>query len=479
MPFRAVTEKQNMKLYTMTGWLAVLCLSAGMVVAQETNDTEKLKEQLKQIQETFDKQQQEMRERFERMLREQQAQIDSLKKQIEASQTAAVATVAPTNAAPAVPATQTADVEELKTQVEGLTSASKRTSVNQFNPGIGFAVDSIFSYTSKGEKTAGLDRPGGFDANLRTAELNLEATVDPFAKAYGVIAASADAATGEAALGVEEASVITTSLPWNLTAQGGRFFGDFGRFSYVHDHDLPFVFRPLVLDRYIGGESRTDGAQVNYLFPTAHYVSLTLGLGNGFGADAGPTPINGYRSLGGVNYWGHLSTYFDLTSDLNLETGVSGLADERAQGILTDPAQRDRFIGASDITLRYQPLGSSIHRGLTWGTEVLVNSARFETGPGQLDRENSAGLYSYVETKLTREVKAGFLFDWMEDPALRSAQTYRYSPYLTWNPSEFQTFRLQYSHTQPNAATGIRPSDAVYLQWTAIIGRHVHGFKQR
>jgi hypothetical protein len=445
--------------------------------AQETNETDKVSRQIQQLQESFEKQQREMRENFERMIREQQAQIEALKKQIANAPTNAVAATPPTNAAPAAASAE--DVDELRQRVDELTTASKRTSINQFNPGIGFVVDSIFSYTSRGEEAAGLNRPGGFDAFLRTAELNLEASVDPFAKAYGVIAGSADARTGEAALQVEEASIVTTSLPWHLTVQGGRFFGEFGRLSYVHDHDLPFVFRPLVLDRYIGGESRTDGAQVNYLFPTTHFLSLTAGLGNGFGAEAGPTPITGFRSLSGVNYWGRLGTYFDLTPNLNLETGLSWLANGEAQGILTDPTERDRFVGDVDITLRYQPLGSTIYQGYVWGTEVLFNSANFETDPGVFNRENSVGLYSYLEKKLSRQFKVGFLFDWLEDPANNSAQTFRYSPYITWNPSEFQFLRLQFSHTEPNSATGLRSSEAIYLQWDAIIGRHVHGFKQR
>jgi hypothetical protein len=72
-------------------------------------------------------------------------------------------------------------------------------------------------------------------------------------------------------------------------AEGRRFFGEFGKLSYIHDHELPFVNRPLALDQYIGGESRTDGAQLNWLLPTPHYVSLTTGFGVGFGGDS---PLN-------------------------------------------------------------------------------------------------------------------------------------------------------------------------------------------
>jgi hypothetical protein len=477
-----------MKAIAVIGLCSALGLNALIVRAQETNQIESVNQRLKQLQEQFEQQQRQMRQSFERMVQQQQAEIEALKKKVAEMQAAAAPVPAPTNtmagatATNMAPAVSAEEVKDLKERVDELEAGAKRSPINQFNPGIGFVVDTIFSYTSTSKDETAFTRghrPGGFDADLRTAELNLEASVDPFAKAYGVISASADARTGEATMEVEEASAVTTSLPGHLTVQGGRFFAEFGRLAYVHDHDLPFVFRPLVLDRYIGGESRTDGAQVNYLFPTEHFISLTVGLGNGFGANAGPTPTVGYRSLAGVSYWGRLSTYFDLTPNLNLETGISGVADSRANGLATDPTQRDRFIGGTDITLRYQPLSSSVYRGVVWGTEVLYNSANFETDPGIFNRERSVGLYSYVETKLSRQFKGGFLFDWLEDPANNEAVTYRYSPYVTWNPSEFQLLRLQYSRTQPSSATGFRPSDGVYLQWTAIIGRHVHGFKQR
>jgi hypothetical protein len=457
------------------------------VGAQEPPDLKDVSRQLKQLQENFDRQQRELRAQFEKQVREQQAQIEALQRQVEALQKPAPpGATSPPGAASATGGVATNTIEALSRRVDELTAASKRTFVSQFNPGIGFVGDTIFSYTSRGNDQTGQDRPGGADAFLRTVELSLEATVDPFARAYGVISGSADAQSGETSLGVEEAALVTTSLPWNLTVQAGRFFGDFGRLSYVHDHDLPFVYRPLVLDAYIGGESRTDGAQVNYLFPTDHYISLTAGVGDSFGGDAGPNAVGAYRSLNELNYWGHLSTFFDLSQNLNLETGVSGLMDDRAEG-RGGIAERRRRIAAADITLRYQPLGATLHRGWTWGTEVLYNSAAFDRDPdgtpatGDEYRSNvgALGLYSYLETKLSRRLKAGFLFDWMEDPADRHNRTSRYSPYLTLNPSEFQVLRLQYSHTAPNAGTGLRPSDAVYLQWQFILGRHVHGFKQR
>ena len=143
--------------------------------------------------------------------------------------------------------------------------------------------------------------------NQRSVELNIAASVDPFAKGYAVLNASADPITGEATLGVEEAAIQTTSLPCNLELKAGRFFGEFGRLAYIHDHELPFVNRPLVLDQYIGGESRTDGAQLNWLLPIEHYVSLTRAWAMVLAA--APNDINDnnngdFRPFGGLSlFW--------------------------------------------------------------------------------------------------------------------------------------------------------------------------------
>jgi len=53
--------------------------------------------------------------------------------------------------------------------------------------------------------------------------------------------------------------------------------------------------------------------------------------------------------------------------------------------------------------------------------------------------------------------------------------TLAYSPYLTVWASEFQRIRLEYQYLD---APGNHESQ-FFLQWTAIIGSHVHGFRDR
>ena len=376
-----------------------------------------------------------------------------------------------------------------------------------FNPSIGLVGESVFSYRSQGSKLTGSDRPGGWDVNQRSVELNLAAAVDPFAKAYAVINASADPITGEATATVEEAALQTTSLPDNLELKVGRFFGEFGRLAYIHDHELPFVNRPLVLDQYIGGESRTDGVQLNYLVPIEHYVSLTAGLGDGFGEapnDTGDFKNGDFIPFGGLSFWGRGSTSFDLTPNLSLEPGVSGLlnpATPNRGGMLALPngnpvtlpefpgsrlSQTERSLEGVDFVLSYKPLSENQFKSITWGTEFLHGGNTYDVIPtagskfSPFNRSvDSMGMYSYLTYKWSREWSAGFLFDWDEDAWNNAIRTYAFSPYLTWATSHWSQIRLQYTHTEPNALSGLRPDDAVYLQWAWIIGSHAHGWQQR
>ena len=357
-------------------------------------------------------------------------------------------------------------MEELKEQVGRVAEAQKQEFLSKYNPSIGFVGETLFGYRSQPAKFTypfpGADiRPGGFDVFQRSMELNLAGSVDPFARAYAVLNASADPITGEATVGLEEAAIVTTSLPWGLTVKAGRFFGEFGRLSYIHDHELPFVFRPLVLDSFIGGESRTDGAQINWLLPLSHYVSLTAGVGNAFGSP--PNNVGDFRKFTGFNFWGRLSTYFDLTPNLSFEPGLSWLfnpntLDRGGVFLLPDGntiAERERRVAGVDVMLRYQPLRNNQFKSLTWGTEVLFSDNRYDaTAPDGtlLNSRNigSYGLYSYLAYRFHREWTAGFEFQWLQNAQDKHQQTYAYSPYITWYPSHWNMLRLQYTYTQPS-----------------------------
>ncbi|MGD0487201.1 MAG: hypothetical protein ABSB94_08405 [Syntrophorhabdales bacterium] len=481
---------------TMIGLVLLLIFSSGAFAQTQTMD-----DRIKTLEETLKKQEQTVQElknlqetlkKQEQAIEDQRKLIEQLKIEIAHAQVQAPAPAAGNEAKAAMaPAEVQRQVQELTEKVEQVAETQKKFIPSVFNPSIGFVGETLFSYNNRplSQTGNGSGRPGGYDVNLRSVELNAAASVDPFARGYIVLNADVDPITGDATTRVEEASIVTTSLPWNLTVQGGRFFGEFGRLGYIHDHELPFVNRPMVLDQYIGGESRTDGVQINYLLPIPHYVSLTMGAGTQFGGTT--SNVSDFRPFGGLAFWGRSSTYFDLTPNISLEPGISGLLNPKTDSpnaVFTQPdgstfTERERRLAGADLVLAYRPLQNNQFKSVTWGTEVLKSSNRYDvtTSDGSFSNRTvgSLGLYSYLAYRFHRQWTVGFLYEWLENAQNNQARTSAYSPYITWYLSHWNQLRLQYTHTDNNVATGLKPSDAVYLQWAWIIGSHAHGWQQR
>jgi len=345
------------------------------------------------------------------------------------------------------------------------------------NPSMGLVLDA--NIQKRG--TAG----GLFD--FRSAELGIAASIDPFARMYSFINGTKDGVE------VDEAAAITTSLPYNLTAKGGRFLADFGRFPKYHEHELPFVNEPLSIDRMVGGETQADGAELYYLFPTPFFMRATFGAVNKMGEGNDRIDNTVLRSGSQFTYLGRLNTYFDLTDNHSIELGTS-LAYTPSVRLAGDVSGGSRMLNGVDLTYRYQPLGSSVYQGLTWGSEFYANSERFpfdievpnEDDPSILEtrtvgkRQQSYGGYSYVDFKLNKNWSTGFLLDYapvIDNPRQR---TLSYSPYLTWNISEFNRLRFQYSYLSNNfKADKAEKGNQFFVQWTTVIGAHTHGFLTR
>lgn len=246
----------------------------------------------------------------------------------------------------------------------------------------------------------------------------------------------------------------------------------------------------MVLDEYIGGESRSDGFQVNWLMPVEHYISLTAGAGNGLGGED-PFQQNpgSRRTFRGLTFWGRLSSSFDLSPNWELETGLSGLLNDKTQSEGEDPAlmQKQRQLAGLDLKLTYFPLRDNQFRSFTWGTEMLYSDNSYladpDETPGTGDEFNqdvgSLGLYSYVTYKWSRHWSAGFLYDWLQSATDSNDETAAYSPFVTYALSHWNQLRLQYTYTDQDPVSGLEDNDALYLQWTWIIGAHSHGWQQR
>ena len=409
------------------------------------------------------------------------------------------------------------ELEQKKAEADRVTAVEQSVKAVQespsiLNPSIGMAIDTTFEHRE--------DTDGEF--RLRSAELGLSAEIDPYARAYAFIAAT------EAGVEIEEAAVQTTALPVNVTA--GRFFADFGRLTQFHQHELPFVNTPLSMNRLVGGESLGTGFQWRYLFPTPFYLSLTGGVFNEIGhshahgeeahaeeahaegehengehengeehpeceeheddeegdehgdehgeeeceehADEG-----GSRSLENLTYLGRLHAFFELSETWNLEVG-SSLAHTPSTEMGEEDSRRS-LIGA-DVTLRHRPLVPGFYEGLTIAGEWFVNRQDFH----DVGTVTARGGYAYANWDLDPELPGkwslGLLLDSAPEPEHPSDKTLSLSPYISWAPSEFNRLRLQYTHGWDDVGEAPGHDGGQFLlQWTAILGSHTHGFRER
>jgi hypothetical protein len=330
------------------------------------------------------------------------------------------------------------------------------------NPAIGMVIDATAEHRAK----------AGGDFNFRAAEVGIAANVDPYARAYAFITGSKEE------FEVEEAAIVTTSLPFNLQARAGRFFADFGRLAKFHPHEYAFVNTPLSLERIVGGESKADGVELSYLFPTPVFLRATVGGYNKLGAENERLDDTKSRAWSRFTYLGRLQTYFDLHDNHSIELGTS-LAYTPSIRIPADPHGGTRTLTGVDLIYRYQPLASTLYQGVTLGGELFGNSERVERASG-FKRMFAPGGYAYGEAKINREWSAGFLFD--NAPSLSSPgkKTNSYSPFITWNLSEFNRLRFQYSYFDDKVREEkSEQGSQFFLQWTTVLGSHTHGFRNR
>ena len=442
---------------------AVIFLPSPYTFAQSTRRSSPARQpSVQELRRELKAMQQQMQQMQEKM-RQQEEVIQKLSRQ-----------PTPTSTAPLITTTREEEFkrevkEEIMQDIKPSLAAVNKTFASQFNPAISLVPDFFFS---SGEKERA-------NMNWRSAELGLFASVDPFTRAYVFFNGTPDGVE------VEEAAMVTTALPYSLTVKGGRFFADFGRLSKWHEHDLPFVNRPLVLEHFVDGESQADGVEVSYLAPTRQYLTLTTGMYNKIGGENERVDNLVPRNFSQFTYLWRAATFFNLNDSNSVDFGASYAYTPKVQ----IEGNHVRHLAGADLTYRYTPLSQAGYRGLVWGTEFLYNhenrpvggfgeeeSESEEDGESpQFKRKNAFGLYSYVEARLTRRFYAGFLFDWAQSLDSGVSSALNYTPYLTFWASDFQRFRFQFSHIDEPG----NHDNLFFLQWTVLLGSHQHAFRDR
>lgn len=407
------------------------------------------------------------------------------------------------------------------------TSILKRQRLlNRFNPAIGLVVETIMGYTQRQQRftsgdgsdasgSVGTKLPENFSSALRTIELFASADVDPFTRAYLIASGHAEGVNslgteefGKAFFEIEEAAIQTTALPHNISVRGGRFFADWGYLGRRHAHDLPQIDVPPSVAQIFGNGNRTDGIEFSWLVPAPIYLLVNVGTGFNFGLPGeGPLAALHRQVIQGNVVFGSLRTYVDLNDDHNIELGISGLYTPRGQvpgamgeGLLAVSSDDaiDRHVINSDFHYRWYPLGRGLRQSVSLHGEIF-----YDFGQGRRDvlgrtvSRGALGGYAYAEYRHSKKWRSGFRYDHHQlpsEPALVTnpftglpgttvnasgdrTDAMTFSPYVTFYPSEFQRFVLQYNHS--DYGNTIASNNQVLFQWQVVIGSHQHGFTER
>ncbi|MGA2543853.1 MAG: hypothetical protein ABSG78_20065 [Verrucomicrobiota bacterium] len=476
--------------------------------ANPNDQIDQLRQQLRQMQDNF-----------ERVQREQREQIDALTKKLDEL------TRSPGPAAAPASQPKSAGQKKLEDQLAaelgsasnappaaaapaalappGWTPSQPITVMRAGSAYMNISFDTLMDagYSTASDPSARLELgdhdpiKNGF--SLRNAEIAVDGAVDPYLKGFGNIVLKLDK-NNNTDIELEESYLMTTELPGNLQLKAGQFFAAFGRQNAQHPHTWAFVDAPIILLRAFGPDGlRSIGTQLSWLAPTPFFTEVTLGILDGQGGTAfsfrnpgDPDSLGTNRFHGRATLDGHLegpqdlvyvpriASSFDLSDTQVLVAGLSGAFGPNETG----PHNRTEVYG-TDLYWKWKsPHANEGFPFVSVQTEALLERFGANADPtapgGGLPGENllDYGFYSQVLWGFRPHWVAGFrgelatgnssAYDPL-DPW--RGERYRFSPVLTWYPSEFSKIRLQYNydHGQYFGA-----DHSIWMQMEFLLGAH-------
>jgi hypothetical protein len=311
--------------------------------------------------------------------------------------------------------------------------------------------------------------------NLREAELDARAAVDPYADAVLILSFESEF-PGDATASVEEGFVTIKRLPFleepplGLKLRAGRFRPAFGKINVLHTHDLPQSIRPLVAQEFLGDDGFiANGGSAELFIPTPwdkeSSLDLTLQAMNAGGMLAAEDARNDFA------YLAHLRWFKTFAEVHSVDFGTSGY-----YGPTENQGNDAIYLGGLDLFYKWKPLRQGEWHSILIGGEVFAANREFLQTPagGGAAREartSPFGYYVMAQYQFGPRLYGGARWDWTEtiddDRVERSAIV----PYVSYYLSEFLRFRINYQHMFSDIASedGL---DTVFLELNFIIGAH-------
>src|SRR3981189_670109 len=187
---------------------------------------------------------------------------------------------------------------------------------------------------------------------------------------------------------------------------------EFGKVKTIHNHALPFIASPLVVNIPVGGEDGIDdaGFSLSRFLPatTGWFLEGTAQVFRGDSDDL-------FQATRGqdLSVVGHLRASRDLSESTNLDLGVSYARGHNNAGVGTafDPSNFLTNLYAADATLRWKPLRRAISHSFLFRKEFF-GSPRDQVSPAALfQTQHAFGFYSDAEYRANRRRTIGGRFD--------------------------------------------------------------------
>ena len=295
----------------------------------------------------------------------------------------------------------------------------------------------------------------------------------------------------ETELGEAYVTLYNISDDLNLTL--GKFRQQFGVVNRWHKHGLDQVDFPLALREIFGnGGLNQSGLSLDWLMPPTGKASqqLTFQL-----TDGSNSRLFGENSRNRPSLLAHYKNYRDISKDTYLEWGVSSLLGWNDEWNLNGGTQQsDSKITAAlgaDFSVLWEPTQKMRYRNVEWRNEVYLLNKRILAPDGSgADNVNAWGLYSYLQSKVSRTVDIGIRGDFyipdtksyanissslsLSPLAVTSdnPHIWQIGPYLTWWQSPFVKFRIEYDYGNGKGIDS--PEHVVFLQCVFAAGPHKH-----
>ena len=358
--------------------------------------------------------------------------------------------------------------------------------LNYFNPQISVIGTFAGAYYSQDEPFVFAEAdPENTGVNVQEVEVGFQGVVDSFFRYDMFLSFSTEGVE------LEEAYATTLfSLPLNTQFRVGRARAKFGRINQLHRHNQNFVTLALPAAQFLGEHLNPTSIEANFLVPVPWYLELSASGGSPDVEVPTFARDEDANDIGRLLYIFHIANFFELSESFGVNlggsfaTGVNGTA----------PGERSNLYGI-DLYAKYRPLKNNPYQELMVQTEFMYLDA--QTPEETLD---NWGWYAQTVYRFAKRWNTGIRFGIIdtntpvqEEPeegeeavnlfsSLRGegeeeeegslglmGRTYRISPMLTFNPSEFSQIRLQYDYLNQDFAEN---QHAVFLQFQYAIGAH-------